>query len=345
MKKYIKYVITIIIVVILLTFFTLLLSPKYMTDIKDGALISEYYQQDKNHDIIFLGDCEVYEAFSPKVLWEEYGINSFIRGSAQQLVWQSYYLLKETLKYEKPQAIVFNVLSLHYNEPQKEAYNRMTIDGMRLSWEKFESIRASKMNDEHIIEYLFPILRYHSRWKELNIDDIKYLFKKEMVSDNGYLMDVNIRPAGFIPKGKPLGNYDFGDNAMEYLDKMRILCDENGVELILVKAPFLYPYWYPEWNDNIKKYAEKYNLKYYNFLDNIDEIGLDYDKDTYDKGLHLNLYGVEKLSFYFGEILQDNIDIRDHSSDVKLQKKWNKKIAIYNNRRKELEEKRVIDDK
>ena len=49
------------------------------------------------------------------------------------MAWQSYYLLEETLKYEKPDVVVFNVLALKYNEPQSEAYNRLTLDGMKLS--------------------------------------------------------------------------------------------------------------------------------------------------------------------------------------------------------------------
>ena len=93
--------------------------PKYVTGVVEGALIAEYYPEEKNHDVIFIGDCEVYENFSPQILWEEYGINSFIRGSAQQLIWQSYYLLEDTLRYETPKVVVFNVLSMKYNEPQK----------------------------------------------------------------------------------------------------------------------------------------------------------------------------------------------------------------------------------
>ena len=44
--------------------------------------------------------------------------------------------------------MVFNVLAIKYDEPQKEAYNRMTLDGMRWSSSKVGSIRASMMEDE-----------------------------------------------------------------------------------------------------------------------------------------------------------------------------------------------------
>ena len=145
--------------------------PKYM-DNREGALIGEYYDNAGGNDVIFIGDCEVYENFSPITLWEEYGITSYIRGSAQQLIWQSYYLLEETLKYETPDVVIFNVLSMQYNEPQKEAYNRMTIEGMKWSLSKVNAIKASMTEDEKFLDYVFPILRYHSRWSELQSEDV-----------------------------------------------------------------------------------------------------------------------------------------------------------------------------
>lgn len=69
-----------------------------------------------------------YTSFSPVELYNKYGITSYIRGSAQQLIWHSYYLLEEMLERENPKIVVYNVLAMKYDEPQKEAYNRMTID-------------------------------------------------------------------------------------------------------------------------------------------------------------------------------------------------------------------------
>jgi len=321
-----------LIVVSLLVLFVLqkLLMPKYMHGITEGSMISEYYAEKKDHDVIFVGDCEIYENISPAVLWQEYGINSYIRGSAQQLIWQSYYLMEETFKYEKPKAIVFNVLSMQYDKPQNEAYNRMTLDGMQWSKSKTDSIKASMTSDEHMIEYVFPILRYHSRITELEKDDITYLFHKDTTTFNGYYMRVDVKTAENVPTGRPLGNYQFGDICYEYLDKMRILCEENGTELIFIKAPSLYPYWYDEWDEQIEEYSSKYGIAYYNFLDDIDEIGLDFSEDTYDAGLHLNLSGAEKLSTYFGNILVTKHDIPSRKDDKTLANRWDQKIQLYN---------------
>ena len=307
-----------------------LFMPKYMSEIPEGNLVEEYYKEEKKHDVIFVGDCEVFSNISPVTLWEKYGITSYIRGSAQQLIWQSYYLLEETIKYEKPKAVVFNVLALKYNKPQKEAYNRLTLDGMKLSKQKIGAIKASMMDDEDLITYIFPLLRYHSRWNDIKREDFKYLFGKKKLSHNGYLMRVDIKPVGYIPKGRVMADYSFGDNAYNYLEKMTKLCKSNNIELILIKSPSVYPYWYPEWDQQIVDFAKEHDLTYINFLELAeDEIGIEYDKDTFDGGLHLNLSGAEKFTEYFGHILSSEFNIPDHGKQEDYQRIWQEKVDFY----------------
>lgn len=306
-----------------------LLMPKYSTEIFEGALIEDYYNETTDHQVVFIGDCEVYENFSPVTLWEEYGITSYIRGSSQQLIWQSYYLMEETLSYEKPDIIVFNVLSMQYDEPQNEAYNRMTLDGMKWSGAKAQSISASMTEEESFLEYLFPLLRYHSRWSELTADDITYMFSKKEMFHSGYLMRVDTKAAGSIPEGKVLDDYQFSDVCYEYLDKMVELCEKEGVQLILIKAPSLYPYWYDEWEEQMESYAKEKGVPYVNYLEEIAEIGLDFSQDTYDGGLHLNLSGAEKMSKYFGAWLKDNYDLSDQREDETLAGVWAEKTDFY----------------
>ncbi len=318
-----------ILLLLLLWLLQCLLVPKYMSKIHEGALIAEYYDDVGEHDVIFVGDCEVYENFSPITLWEEYGITSYIRGSAQQLIWQSYYLLEETFEYEIPEVVVFNVLSMKYGEPQSEAYNRLNIDGMRLSPSKIKSIKASMTEDEDFISYIFPLLRYHSRWDELTSEDFKYIFSREKIGHSGYLMQKGVRGVSDLPAGILLEDYAFPEISWEYLDMMRELCSSRGAELILIKAPSLYPYWYAEWDEQIITYAKENGIKYYNLLDLCGEIGIDWSADTYDMGLHLNVWGAEKLSLYFGRILAEEAGVSDRRGDGEVLAIWSEKSAAY----------------
>lgn len=318
--------------IVLLTLFLLqcLLVPKYATGVVEGAFVAEYYQEEnKDFDVIFVGDCEVYENFSPVTLWETYGIHSYIRGSAEQYVWQSYYLLEDTLRYHTPKVVIFNIQAMQFNESQNEAYNRMTLEGMEWSMSKVNAIFASMTETEQFLDYVFPILRYHTRWSELTRDDVQYLFDSKPVSHNGYYMRVDVKPAENVPRGKILADYSFGAKAWDYLSRMAQLCRDNGIQLILIKAPSLYPYWYPEWEKQIEAFTQEQDLPYINFLELTEDIGIDYSTDTYDAGLHMNLSGAEKLSTYLGQVLQTQYDIPDRRGDTELENIWADNIAAY----------------
>lgn len=312
-----------------LTLVTMLLRPKYMTDLEEGSFISQYYREAGDHDVVFVGDCEVYANFSPLEMFRQQGITSYVRGTSQQLIWQSYYILKETFRYETPKVVVYNVNAMRYSEPISEAYNRLTIDNMRWSPEKIGIIQASMMAEEDFLSYVFPILRYHSRFDKLTGEDIEYLFKTKDNTWQGYQMHTSIKPVESLPAKRPLANYAFGDICWEYLEKMRLLCEENGTEFVLIKAPSLYPYWYEQYNDQIVAYAQKHGIQFYNLTECIDEIGLDFSRDTYDAGLHLNLTGATKLSGYFADILVKNHNLPDHRNDAAIAAVYEEKLIRY----------------
>lgn len=334
MKK-IRSFLIVIIFIIIFAFLNLLLSPKYMTSLVEGSMISEYYDEQVKHDVIFIGDCEVYANFSPIAMYEEEGISSYVRGTPQQLIWQSYYILKETIKYEKPKVVVFNVNSMRYSKPVSESYNRLTIDKMKWSKEKFEMINSSMTEEENLLSYIFPIIRYHSRFDKLTSEDLEYLFKHKKNTHNGFLINQNVKPVSVLPTKKKLSNYNFDDIDYKYLNKILKLCRENDIQLVLIKAPSLYPYWYDEYDIQIKIYAEENKIYYYNFKELVKEIGIDYTTDTYDGGLHLNLSGATKLSKYFSNILVNDYNLKDYREDKKINNIYQKKIKLYYNDIKE----------
>lgn len=325
MKKWIGPVAGVLALILVLGLCQRVLTPKYVSEAQDGRLVAEYYDSAKNHDVVFVGDCEVYENISPVTLWQEYGISSYMRGSPQQLIWHSYYMMEDTLRHEKPKAFVYNVYSMKYDKPQSEPYNRLALDGLRWSKTKIDAISASAMEDERFLSYVFPLLRYHSRWSELTAEDFVYAFKEvPQLSINGYLMRIDVEGIDELATAIEGFEAPIGQVCWDYLDKMRLLCEENGVEFILMKAPTNTEkyHWYSSWDDAVTAYAEKHGLKYYNFLESIDEIGLDYNTDTYDAGAHLNLAGAEKMARYFGKILQDEVGIVGHKDDETYEAIW-----------------------
>ena len=334
-KRILISVSAILLLAVLFALCSALVVPKY-TDEKqlEGRLIGEYYQNAGGHDVIFIGDCEVYESFVPAVMWEKYGISSYIRGSSQQLAWHSYYILEETFKYESPKAVVFNVLALKYGETPREEISRMTLEDMAWSDSKWHAIRASMTEEESLLSYFAPILRYHGRWSELTLKDLTNTFDKhEDITHQGYLMQTDIVPVDPDDTREPEALIDstLPLVSMEYLKKMQALCEQYGAELVLIKAPTnsVKYYWYDEWDAQIVEYAKANDLTYYNFVGMEEELGLDWSRDTYDAGLHLNVYGAEKLTVYLGKLLQDEHGVQSRQSDAELDALWKQRIEQY----------------
>ncbi len=313
--------------------------PKYVSVSREGNLISEYYRETdvgNTHGVVFIGDCEVYSSFIPPLLWERYGITSFVRGSPSQSVAQSYALLCETLEYETPSAVVLSVYALCREEKASEAYNRITLDGMRPSIHKMRAIYESTGEEESTLSYLVPLLRFHSRWSELEGEDVKYLFSRPRVSHNGYFMQKGVMAANDAEDDERSAPHPIPEKNLEYLELMLQVCRERGVELILVKAPiksWRYP-WYDDWSKEINGFAENNRIKYYDLTDDADVIGIDQSLDSYDGGLHLNVSGAEKTTLYFGDILKNEHNIKG-SSDARYEMVWREKLDNYYKERNE----------
>lgn len=306
-----------------------LLMPKYQKGVIEGSFSEEYYKEKVPHEVIFFGDCDVYENYSTMELYSKYGISSYIRGNAEQYMWQTYYMLKDTLRTETPKVVVISVHGLQSGKTPKEAYNRMTLDGMQWSPDKVNAIKESMTEGETFLSYVFPILRYHDRWSELTTTDWQHVFSKDIVSHNGYYMRCDVMPQGEFPPAIPLMDYSFDEKSMDYLAKSVELCKERGIKVVLVHAPIIYPTWYDEWDAQVKDFAEEHDVTYFNYIEHIEDIGLDMSQDTYDAGMHLNIYGAEKLSDYLGEWLKSNTELTDMRSDPDVSKVYEGKLKFY----------------
>lgn len=304
-------------------------------DNREGHLLCGYYDTTDAHDVIFVGDCEIYEGIVPAVLYEQYGIASYVRGSSQQTIWQSYYILEETLKREPDvRVVVFNVLAVKYGQTPREEISRMTLEDMRWSSSKWNAILASMTKEESLASYFLPILRYHDRWSELGAQDFLRTFDKhEDITHQGYLMQTDIVPVDPTDTREPdmLIDAALPAESMAYLEKMRTLCEQYGAELVLIKAPTnsVKYYWYDEWDEQIVQYADANKLTYYNFIGMDRELELDWTRDTYDAGLHLNVYGAEKLTVYLGRLLKEQHGVPDRRGDAALDALWEVRIKAY----------------
>ena len=136
--------------------------------------IHAFYSEPKDTiDVLYVGSSPLLRGVSPMVMWQEHGFTGYVRASALQAPSVSYGLLAESLKYQNPELVVLlcdNIFS-DYDYAEREGDLRRGLDGMKMSKYKLDIIKEVTAADESqsMLSYAFPLMRYHDRWKEINL--------------------------------------------------------------------------------------------------------------------------------------------------------------------------------
>ncbi|MBQ7562395.1 MAG: SGNH/GDSL hydrolase family protein [Lachnospiraceae bacterium] len=325
-----------IIIALFLTILNRVFLPKYVDENQDGRITQDYYLEKLPTDILFVGSSTVYSGISPVILWEKQGFTSYDRSNASQPMWTSYYLIEDAVSgigSKKPQLVVLDVGFIKYDDEfAEEPSNRKAIDGMRTSFSKLRCALAAMGENERLIEYIFPVLRFHTRWKELSASDLRYAFSEIETNHNGFLMNfIRTQTLPERSNGRYLEKEDteLTPRNVEYLKKIIELCRRKDISLFLMKTPSYSDNWSYSYDDQIREIAGEYGIEYVNFDDQSDAMGIDYRTDSPDEGNHLNLWGAEKFSAYLADYIAEHYTVSSHSGEERYRRVWEEKVLRY----------------
>lgn len=302
-KKFIKNII--LFLLFILGLFILLYQASYILQPKKHFGVQYYFSKlpKDSVDIVFIGTSHQYCSLDPDLLYEEYGIESYMLATSSQTAPMSYYAAMEAIELQHPEKIVLEVC--YFSNDWRTLSRTMShyfLDGMPSCKAKYLAIEDLIKEEDRIYFYL-PLGVYHSRWKELE----KLDFTNDYVSKRGGVHIEETDENSEIPVIAPDEKEPMPEEAEKYMDMLVALCKENNVELILYAAPFnalndtdeqmesllrrqrVYNY--------ISDYAEKNQLEYHNLFYELDQFGLDNETDWLDSQ-HLNCKGQAKLTRY-----------------------------------------------
>lgn len=329
MNKNIVTFVKIIAVVIAFVLLNLLFMPKYIEENTDGRITSEYYKEKTGIDVIFLGSSTVQAGVSPMTLYREYGITAYDRSNSSQVIPISYAMAADAIKRNKPKLVVLDVGFLYQEDDYvDEGSSRKSLDGLKWSKIKSDCIKDVMDDSENYMDYVLPILRFHSRWNDLKGEDLRYWIYKPSVTYNGQLLQFGT--GGEEKQWNPYMldlNRVATNRTMDYLQKLNDLCAENDVSFMLMKLPFIEGNWNNAIDAQMTEFAVKNGLNYVNYIEDFDTIGFEYDEFT--DGQHMNSFGAEKFSKYLGQYLVDNYNLEDRSKDENYKKVFDHKLSEY----------------
>ena len=354
MKNFIKAFIFITIFIIIVCVLNRVFSPVGSSEggwYVAGAMRDMYKQEKNTIDVLYVGNSNVYTGVSPLEIYDNIGITGYSASTPQQDMIGSFYIVKEFFKIQKPKVVMLDVGEIFtIREHFTELGMRSEIDYMKSGLHKIDILNDECMNFSlsEKASYLFPIVRYHSRYDRLTEFDIRKLVQKSEISYKGYLYENKTEKY----KNRSKNNYNeykkyeeehnqsdilnidlkIPNYINEKIDLLIQLCKENESELVLMMMPITDERAI-EKSEFIKEYAKEKGVKYVDF--NMEkEDPINWETDTQDKGEHLNIKGAEKVGNYVSKFLKENFEI-ESKKDKKEYDSWNKCLEAYNERKKQ----------
>lgn len=280
-----------------------------------------FFEEDtKSMDVVFLGASEVYSDFAPGYAYSQSGITSYLFATQSDSILNYKSQLKNVLDKQNPDLIVIELNGALYgdeSEATKEANLRnysdnIPLDGIKLEW------MAQNVKENHM-EYLFPIMKYHTVWRDFP-NDMKY--QKTVFEDK--LRGYNYLK-GILNETVVFQNTQRSMNSMLQMSKdskrplteieekglrdlLQFCKDENLTNVVFARFPHIVvkrTFARFERSNTVADIVKEYGFDYLNFELNYDQTGLDETKDFYNLD-HLNVYGQKKFTTYLTDLLKKN---------------------------------------
>lgn len=261
-------------------------------------------EKENTIDVLVLGDSESYSAITPMQIWKETGYTAYVCGTSAQPLNYTSVMLHRAFEKQKPKIVLLETNAI------------------------YRKISSSQVINAKLAHY-FSVFQYHNRWKTLGWHDFTGKAKFTWTDDyKGYRYNAAIVASTKKDYMKPTKEIEaIPDLNVQYVREMKNFCDENESRLVLVSTPSTKNWNYKRHN-GIQNLADEIGCDYIDLNLMNDRIQIDWDKDTRDKGDHLNHFGAVKVTRFLSEYLSGMEMLTDHRTDPGYAK-WNDSLKKY----------------
>lgn len=307
LKRILAFLVFSLILVALLLGASFVFSPKNnmsefgMEETKANGILGE---KKNTIDTLVLGDSEAYSSITPMQLWKENGYTAYVCGTSGQMLSYSLVMLNRAMEKQKPKIVILETNAIYRKISLKQAL-------------KTELTRY------------FSVFQYHDRWKSLSLHD--FIGKAEFTwTDDfkGYRYNDKIAPSAKEDHMHPTKKAaEIPELNAQYVREIKQICEENGSRLVLVSTPSTVN-WNCERHNGIQNLANEIGCEYIDLNLMNEKIGIDWNRDTYDRGDHLNYFGAVKVTRFLSEYLKQTGLLADHRADPEYAK-WDDSLKKY----------------
>ncbi len=300
----------------------------------NGVRLRGFYKEDKNSlDVVLLGSSEVYCSFNAPEFYKQTGVTSYPYSYECNPVTLWSYQLDEILRRQTPKVLIVELNGAAYDDDMlyKEASVRYMADCMQSQKAKWDMV--SRYGTEEKLSYFFPIMKYHSRWDQMeHLQRIKLYIGMDLRGYSYLKGSFTHTTAEKLPPEwtdyDPEARRDLNPVAEECLIEFLDKCKASGIEHVLfVRFPH-------QETDNgaieaLERYnraadiAAEYGYEYVNLDEYCDDCGIEIETDFYNRD-HMLLSGQKKFTDFLAGYLQEKYDLKPTKLTEKQKKNWDR---------------------
>ncbi len=288
-------------------------------DSNSWVRVKQFYKERQPVDVYFIGTSHVHYTVNPLLLYRNYGISGYNFSVATQDVTMAKLYVQEIIKKKLPQVIVLEG-SMLVNYLSPEVNTRKGLDPLPFTIEKAQTIDdIIKEDKKHNLKrgydtrlsYVFPILRFHDRWKDLQEED--FIYSEKVSKYHGYTPFFNTVKADFSRYNNFVNVNNVLSEHKKTVDDIISLCKKHGVRVLFVKSPS--GGWRQGWHNLIAAWARRYGISFVDYNDLMSELNIDINKDFSDPMSHVNDNGAIKVTTHLGRYLKEHFDLPDRRGE------------------------------
>lgn len=299
--------------VVLITIVLGLSSAVLRENIDETRRLKSFYGLDNNTvDLLVLGSSHAHCTFYTNVFWRQLGISSFVLGGAKQTMWDSYYMLLEALKTQKPGLVILESFAISFpNQYESFVFSYRNLSGLRWTDNKLQAIHTASPEGESA-GFFLDYIPFHERYRFLSRTDFRFSEKNPDYKGTSFLEAQEPHDSPVIPDGaspRPVN-----PKQEEYYRRIITLTQEQGIPLLVVAAPFFHDDAQYEMLMTAEEIAGEYGIPFLNGNDLYRDAGIDYATHTAD-GTHLNYLGGPAFTKYITDYIASHYSLPDHRGD------------------------------
>ena len=339
-KKYIKRIIGIGLLAAVVGVFVWFMQITVTNrDDNDMRSLRSFYMEDRDSlDMVIMGSSEVMSGYCAAEAYRTAGYTSFPYAFSINSVRLWKYELQDIERTQHPKILFIETNGALY-EGDEYIFSKFCTNALAESMPmSMNRIRLAYDLAEHPLERLFPIIKYHYKWKDifkLPENSNLVLFREgssrlKGVSSNLYQKEYSTE-LKYPPDDTTA---DLNSNAEEFLSEFLDVCKDSSIEnIVFVEFPHvmgekeMY-----ERQQRANRAAEMIREAGFDYLDltgKSDEIGLDLEKDFFDEH-HLRASGQKKLTHYFADEIIPAYNIKPIAQSDKNRQRWDDSAELIN---------------